>query len=60
MLMRIAVWLLGLFALLLIGLLVAGQLGALQGKVPTELGVKNGRLKALCNTANCVSSQAGL
>ena len=60
MLMKIALSLLALSAVLSVGLLVAGQMGLLQGKMPTDLGVKDGRLKALSNTPNCVSSQAGL
>lgn len=60
MLMKIALSLLGLLLVAALGLLVAGQLGALQGKPPTDLGITNGRLKALSNTPNCVSSQAGL
>ena len=41
-------------------LLVAGQLGFLQGQRPTDLGVNDGRLKGLSMTPNCVSSQAYL
>lgn len=58
--MKIALSLLALCAVLAVGLLVAGQLGLLHGKVPADLGVTNGRLKALSNSPNCVSSQAGL
>lgn len=43
-----------------IGLLAAGRLGALQGSAPTDLGVKEGRLKPPSLTENSVSSQAGL
>lgn len=39
-------------------LLVAGQAGMLRGSAPGDLGVSQGRLKALCETPNCVSSQA--
>lgn len=39
---------------------VAGQLGFLQGTAPSDLGVRNGRLKPPSNTENSVSSQAGL
>lgn len=60
MLLKIVVSLLALLVVAALGLLVAGQMGMLQGKVPTDLGVKDGRLKALSNTPNCVSSQAGL
>ena len=40
--------------------LVAGQLGLLQGKAPPDLGVRQGKLKGLSPTPNCVSSQADL
>lgn len=42
------------------GLFVAGQLGFLRGSAPTDLGVKEGRLKPPSGTENSVSSQAGL
>ena len=41
-----------------VGLVIAGQMGMLTGKVPTGLGVTEGRLKGLSKTPNCVSSQA--
>jgi uncharacterized protein (DUF1499 family) len=41
-------------------LLLAGQLGLLRGSAPTDLGVKDGKLKAPSRTDNSVSSQAGL
>lgn len=41
-------------------LLIAGQLGLLQGKRPANLGVIEGRMKGLSNTSNSVSSQANL
>lgn len=41
-------------------LLIAGQLGLLQGQRPADLGVRDGRLKGLSMTPNCVSSQASL
>ncbi len=56
-------WLLrGLAAVAVAALLVvaAGQLGALRGTAPTDLGVRNGRLKAPSPTPNSVSSQAML
>jgi uncharacterized protein (DUF1499 family) len=49
-----------LVAGLLVMLLVAGQLGLLRGRPPTDLGVRDGRLKAPAKTPNSVSSQAGL
>ena len=39
---------------------VAGQLGLLHGTPPTDLGVRDGRLKAPSLTPNSVSSQAAL
>lgn len=45
---------------LALALLVAGRLGALQGRAPTDLGVHDGRLKAPSRTENSVSSQAAL
>jgi uncharacterized protein (DUF1499 family) len=39
-------------------LVIAGQLGLLTGKAPTNLGVKDGRLKPPSKTPNSVSSQA--
>ena len=41
-------------------LLVAGQLGALRGRAPDDLGIHNGRLKPPSMTPNSVSSQADL
>lgn len=41
-------------------LLLAGQLGALSGSMPADLGVTNGRLKPPSLTPNSVSSQAML
>lgn len=40
--------------------LLAAQTGALRGTQPTDLGVKDGRLKAPSLTRNSVSSQAAL
>ncbi len=39
---------------------IAGQLGWLQGTPPADLGVRGGRLKPPSNTENSVSSQAVL
>ncbi|MDH4053206.1 MAG: DUF1499 domain-containing protein [Rubrivivax sp.] len=41
-------------------LLLAGRAGALSGRAPTDLGVRDGRLKAPSGTPNSVSSQADL
>ncbi len=53
-----------LLALVLLGLalllLVAGQLGALAGSAPTNLGLREGKLKPPAKTPNSVSSQADL
>lgn len=43
-----------------LGVLAAGQLGWLGGRVPADLGVRDGRLKAPSSTPNSVSSQAAL
>ena len=45
---------------LAVALLVAGQAGMLRGAAPTDLGLKNGRLKPPANNPNSVSSQASL
>ena len=53
-------WSLGL---LVVGVLLAlgvGQLGFLAGEMPTNLGVRDGRLQPPSATPNSVSSQAGL
>ena len=51
----------GAFALATgVGLILAGQLGMLQGTPPGDLGVNGGRLKPPSMTSNSVSSQAGL
>ncbi len=39
---------------------LAGQVGLLAGSTPTDLGVRDGRLKAPSKTPNSVSSQADL
>ncbi len=60
---RLRTWLLRLLAaLVLLPVLViaAGQMGAFGGTPPTDLGVKNGRLKAPSATPNSVTSQAAL
>jgi len=47
-------------ACLAIGLVAAGQAGALGGRRPADLGVHDGRLKPPPSTPNSVSSQAAL
>lgn len=49
-----------LLALAAVALFVAGRMGFLQGQAPTDLGVREGRLKPPSATENSVSSQAGL
>lgn len=51
--------LIGLVVLAAAGVL-AGQLGWLAGQPPTDLGVKDGKLKAPSTSPNSVSSQANL
>jgi uncharacterized protein (DUF1499 family) len=45
---------------LIVAVVAAAQLGMLAGRLPTDLGVKQGRLKAPSKTPNSVSSQADL
>lgn len=40
--------------------LIAGQAGLLRGKQPTDLGVKEGKLKRPSKTQNSITSQAAL
>lgn len=61
--MVILKWLLiglGLLALLALLAVLAGQLGLLQGRPPTSLGLRDGRLKPPSTTPNSVTSQAML
>ncbi|MCI1191575.1 DUF1499 domain-containing protein [Calidifontimicrobium sp. SYSU G02091] len=59
--MRRAIAVLAALAVALpLALLAAGQLGALRGTPPTDLGVRDGRLKPPSATPNSVSSQAAL
>lgn len=53
-------WFLLLVVALPLLVFVAGQAGWLRGEMPAGLGVTEGRLKALSNAPNCVSSQAAL
>ena len=53
-------WLASAVFALVMGAIIAGQLGLLQGTTPKDLGVKQGRLKGLSATDNSVSSQAAL
>lgn len=58
--MFILKWLLIAVVVLVIAAILAGQSGLLQGKMPDDLGLRNGQLKAPSNTNNSVSSQAAL
>ena len=58
--MLIIKWLLIVAALVAIAGILAGQLGLLKGKMPSDLGVHEGRLKPPSKTPNSVSSQASL
>jgi uncharacterized protein (DUF1499 family) len=56
-------WLIGIviaLAALVVIAVAAGQMGWLQGKAPTDLGVNGGRLKRPSGTPNSVTSQADL
>jgi uncharacterized protein (DUF1499 family) len=52
--------LLNILLILPLGVLLAGQLGAFKGHPPSDLGVREGRLKPPAATPNSVSSQADL
>ncbi len=55
------VWFVALLLLVMAAvLLLAGQLGMLKGTAPSDLGVKDGRLRPPAQTPNSVSSQANL
>jgi uncharacterized protein (DUF1499 family) len=60
MILKMLKSLLVLLLVLPVLLLIAGQVGMLQGQRPADLGVNEGRLKGLSMTPNCVSSQAAL
>jgi uncharacterized protein (DUF1499 family) len=47
-------------AVLALAVLIAGQMGMLRGSAPTDLGIKEGKLKRPSKTENSVTSQAGL
>lgn len=58
--MTVFKWLGFALGLLVLAVWLAGQLGLLSGSMPTDLGVKEGRLKQPSKTPNSVSSQAAL
>ena len=53
-------WFIGVLLALALALLLAGQLGVFGGTPPTNLAVRDGRLKPPSKTENSVSSQAAL
>jgi uncharacterized protein (DUF1499 family) len=60
MLMTLLKWLLIVALALVVLAVLAGQMGLLRGTPPTDLGVREGKLKAPSKTPNSVSSQADL
>jgi uncharacterized protein (DUF1499 family) len=54
--MQLVIWL----ALAVVAVLLAARLGAFAGRMPGDLGVRDGKLKAPSRTPNSVSSQAEL
>ena len=58
--MLIVEWFVVVVVLLVVVAVAAGQLGFLQGTPPTDLGVRDGRLKPPSMTENSVTSQAPL
>jgi uncharacterized protein (DUF1499 family) len=58
--MLIIKWLVIVVPLLAVVAVAAGQLGFLQGTAPTDLGVRDGKLKPPSMTPNSVTSQAAL
>ncbi len=60
MLLSIFKWLLIVVVVLAVAGVLAGQLGLLRGTPPNDLGVRDGKLKRMSKTPNCVSSQADL
>ena len=58
--MRFLILFLLAVSIVALALIIAGQLGLLRGKAPQDLGFKDGKLKRISRTPNCVSSQAAL
>ena len=58
--MLIVKWFVIVVVLLVVVALAAGRLGFLQGTAPTDLGVRDGKLKPPSTTENSVTSQAAL
>ena len=58
--MMTVVWLVATVAVVIAASVVAGRMGALSGRQPDNLGLRDGRLKPPSKTPNSVSSQAAL
>ena len=58
--MFIVKWFFIVVAVVVVGAIGAGQLGLFQPSAPTDIGVRDGRLKPPSSTDNSVSSQAAL
>lgn len=58
--MALLKWIVSALLALAVDAVLAGQLGWLSGRMPEDLGVKDGRLKPPSATPNSVSSQAAL
>ena len=58
--MLILKWFLIIAVVLIVAAILIGQLGLLQGTAPSDLGVRDGRLKPPSSTPNSVTSQASL
>jgi uncharacterized protein (DUF1499 family) len=58
--MLIVKWFVIVVVLLVVVAVAAGRLGFLQGTAPTDLGVRDGKLKPPSMTENSVTSQAAL
>ncbi len=56
--MKVVLVLVSLIFVASVGLLVAGRMGLLAGSMPSDLGVREGKLKPPSPTRNSVSSQA--
>ena len=58
--MAIVKWIFIAVIVLVLGAIAAAQFGMPKGTAPTDLGVRDGRLKAPSDTENSVTSQAAL
>ena len=56
--MGVLKWIAIVIVVLVVALALAGQLGLLRGRMPNDLGARDGRLKPPSMTPNSVSSQA--